>query len=1066
MGSYLQGGDEFFCIELFAGSAGLTFAMKHFFRNSFGVDHHVAGAKFRVMCLDLSKKENQELVSQWATSDLCLWTHFGVPCGTASKARCIRMSKKKHAPPPLRSHQFPLGLPTLKGSNLAANRLYSFTMSLIRQLDRLGKIWTLENPFSSLLWETPYWVSVKEEISPFVIELDYCMFGGKRRKHTAIATNCSSLVSLNRRCDQQHDHAPWTYEAGKFATSEEACYPPEFCKAMAVAVFQHLANSYHWTDVHEKSKRLKVSALAAIATGGQPNRYVPPVVSEFACIVCLDFCDPGALATDRKHHTTSSLWLQADASQTKVFIPEGSKVLRTAKSVIQGEKPFCIKVDIKPSKQISDAAGLHNEPTKHWDVQQCAVRFNLRCRCHQLGRESCKCKKINFETCGEQVVFGIRWSPEDFIKQAIEMGHPSNIFSGLTEEVKKAVEVVATWRPAQVILLRKKWLHRWLQEAPKLEQKDVDIKSTASPERLAILKSKKLALLDAMLEDEKYPDRSIAGDILRGFDLVGGIPGSDVLPKKFSPATISVQELETSAMRSREALRHMTRSSGCHELDCKLWDKTQDELQKGWLVGPIEWHSLPQHAVVSRRFPVEQSGKVRPIDDYSQSQVNMAIFSEETASVDNIDYVCSIMCLLMRRLGEGGNETNIVARSLDLSSAYRQLTVAESSKDYAHIAVFDPHQRRPVVYRQVAMPFGSKAAVNGFIRCARCLQWLAATCLAIPLSCYFDDYILTATPQLSENTEASMTILLTMSLGWAFDRTGPKSDSFSHMVQALGVVFQLTDSVYGMINISNTDKRLTEVLELLDETLERSKLTVKQAQVLRGRLAFSDAFIFGRAGKSALQEISRHAFAKPFVKEIGEVLRHRLLQLVNRLKAGGPRCVSSKLATSWFVFSDASFEKDNEGGLGAVLVAPNGDCVSWFSFVLNGDLLLPLLSKGGETIIGELETAAVAMAINLWPRTLNSQHVVFFIDNDGAKYALIRGYSKSDMITQLCGFSSEILDDAVILPWFTRIPSASNIADFPSRGLEHPLLCESQKISYDDVHRSWSKISKRVEGHS
>ena len=433
--------------------------------------------------------------------------------------------------------------------------------------------------------------------------------------------------------------------------------------------------------------------------------------------------------------------------------------------------------------------------------------------------------------------------------------------------------------------------------------------------------------------------------------------------------------------------------------------------------------------------------------------------------MDNIDYVCSIMCLLMRRLGEGGNDTNIVARSLDLSSAYRQLTVAESSKDYAHIAVFDPHQKKPVVYRQVAMPFGSKAAVNGFIRCARCLQWLASTCLAIPLSCYFDDYILTATPQLAENTEAAMTILLTM-LGWAFDRTGPKSDSFSHMVQASGVVFQLTDSVYGMINISNTDKRLTEVLELLDETLERGTLTVKQAQVLRGRLAFSDAFIFGRAGKSALQEISRHAFAKPFVKAIGGVLEHRLLQLVNRLKAGGPRCVSSKLATSWFVFSDASFEKGNEGGLGAVLVAPNGDCVSWYSFSLDGDLLLPLLSKGGETIIGELETVAVAMAINLWSRTLHSQHVVFFIDNDGAKYALIRGYSKSNMITQLCDFGSEILDDVVILPWFTRIPSASNIADFPSRGLEHPLLCESQKISYDDVHRSWSKISKRVEGHS
>ena len=596
---------------------------------------------------------------------------------------------------------------------------------------------------------------------------------------------------------------------------------------------------------------------------------------------------------------------------------------------------------------------------------------------------------------------------------------------------------------------------------PKLEKRDAELKATASLDRLAILKPKKIALMQAMLEEEKYPDKDIAADILRGFDLVGGIPNSKVFPKKFSPAVISIQDLEASAKRSREALRLMTKSSGCHDMDCKLWNKTQDEL-----VGPIAWSELPNQAVVSRRFPVEQSGKVRPIDDYTQCQVNMTIFAEETASVDNIDYICSIMCLLMRRLGERGRSTNIVARSLDLSSAYRQLTVAESSRDFAHIAVFDPHSAEAVVYRQVAMPFGSKAAVNGFIRCARCIQWLATTCLAIPVSCYFDDYIMTTPPELAANTEASMTILLSV-LGWAFDQTGPKSDSFSNLVQALGVVFQLNDSVDGMVRISNTDKRLHEVVQLLEETVDRGTLSVKQAQVLRGRLAFSDAFIFGRAGKGALQEISRHAFAKPFVNKIGHELEHRLSQLRDRLKTGEPRCVASKLATSWYIFSDASFDGSTGGGLGAVLVGPHANCVSWFSFLLDKDLLHPILMAGEETIIGELETAAVAMSIHLWSEVLASQHVVFFIDNDGSKYSLIRGYSKSTMITRLCDVCSEMLDSSVMLPWFTRIPSASNIADFPSRGIDHPMLCKSQMLHREKVRKSWEKISQHtVEGHS
>ena len=36
------GSSGYFCIELFCGSGNLTFAMKHFFPDSFGVDHKEA----------------------------------------------------------------------------------------------------------------------------------------------------------------------------------------------------------------------------------------------------------------------------------------------------------------------------------------------------------------------------------------------------------------------------------------------------------------------------------------------------------------------------------------------------------------------------------------------------------------------------------------------------------------------------------------------------------------------------------------------------------------------------------------------------------------------------------------------------------------------------------------------------------------------------------------------------------------------------------------------------------------------------------------------------------------
>ena len=72
----------------------MTFAMKHYFKQSFGVDHKSGAAKARVVCLDLTIKANQDLVREWALSPQCLCVHSGVPGGTGSKSRQIRMSKK------------------------------------------------------------------------------------------------------------------------------------------------------------------------------------------------------------------------------------------------------------------------------------------------------------------------------------------------------------------------------------------------------------------------------------------------------------------------------------------------------------------------------------------------------------------------------------------------------------------------------------------------------------------------------------------------------------------------------------------------------------------------------------------------------------------------------------------------------------------------------------------------------------------------------------------------------------------------------------------------------------
>ena len=129
--------DECYCIEIFCGPAGLTSVVRSVFLGSFGVDHVVKRPKSKIVRLDLQDLRHQALLLEWVSDRRCIWVHFGVLCGAASRARDRPLSKKRRGPQPLRSQAFPNGLPPrmLKPDSLArlraANRLYAFMEKVI-----------------------------------------------------------------------------------------------------------------------------------------------------------------------------------------------------------------------------------------------------------------------------------------------------------------------------------------------------------------------------------------------------------------------------------------------------------------------------------------------------------------------------------------------------------------------------------------------------------------------------------------------------------------------------------------------------------------------------------------------------------------------------------------------------------------------------------------------------------------------------------------------------------------------------------------------------------------------
>jgi hypothetical protein len=146
-----------------------------------------------------------------------------------------------------------------------------------------------------------------------------------------------------------------------------------------------------------------------------------------------------------------------------------------------------------------------------------------------------------------------------------------------------------------------------------------------------------------------------------------------------------------------------------------------------------------------------------------------------------------------------------------------------------------------------------------------------------------------------------------------------------------------------------------------------------------------------------------------------------------------------------YLFTDASFDSQKGSGLGAVLVSGAGFVVSWLSLWVGPSEISPFLPEGRETAIGELETLAVAMSLFVWHQRLKSTQLVVYIDNEGAKFS-IKGYSSALAVTAICALAATFLDAHCILPWYSRVPSASNLADYPSRQINHPLLKEEMKI--------------------
>ena len=433
---------------------------------------------------------------------------------------------------------------------------------------------------------------------------------------------------------------------------------------------------------------------------------------------------------------------------------------------------------------------------------------------------------------------GVHRSPADFVKEALEVKHPAATVSQLPGPMLAAVHRAATETVESLCRTRSETLRMMLSKAKEFQPAEEELKRSLSARRREVLKGKRLVLFRWLLEQSGSTDTKLVTDLCEGFDLTGALPESNTFSKRFRPAQLPTDTLRGVAEKARTALLSNIRSSGDAELDRGVYEATQKECRKGFLVGPVSPDELPKGATLTRRFGVAQKDKIRPIDDYRASMVNSSVTQAEAVSIHGVDHIAA-MCAEYLRCSSSSCSSGVelVAKCWDLASAYKQVPLSDSAFHLdSYLVVYNPHTDAPEVYQQKVLPFGSIASVTAFLRCALALWHIGSVMLWFTWTSYFDDFLSICDVRASRHTEMCTSLFFQM-LGWKLSED--KLVPYETCCKVLGIDLDLSKTPEGVVALANTVSRRAELLEFIDHILATRKLSKCDAERFRGRLQFA-----------------------------------------------------------------------------------------------------------------------------------------------------------------------------------------------------------------------------------
>lgn len=774
----------------------------------------------------------------------------------------------------------------------------------------VGKKFTLEHPGRSIALHLPSWKRLLARDDVHVIYYHTCMFkGSRRKKHQVLISNEDSFVAaIGKRCNG-HDICDRT-------GLPHLKWRPTVSGGRVV--------QFRTGDEREYPQGFCECYAEAI-------RSMRPIPMKFTEV----YSGPNAPLS------------QAIGREFATAVP-GSR-LETRGEGIRNELQTLAQV-------------LRGQPVATGAMREVEVEDNFyRHSAVASGRQPSYGKR-------RQLIPNEVGDPLEHLEEALRLSHPFDNDSALKSDHKLVLSRMKKI-PGEQLKDRLKTLATWrvLSNSQEVKSRQKHHETLASDNARRIGRKASTALMEVLAARYSIEDRAVPRLLLEGMPIVGDALRSEFFTSYEVPASITLEELLSSAPHRRESVikrvRLMAEQGGAPMANA-IWEKTLKELSSGAMSGPFSREDLlkmhGRHYNVVPSFGLEQGvddsgmAKYRRIDDHTAGHTNLAACRKQKIEMAMIDYLVVMVKSLALQL-----DAEVVVATEDMKAAYRQIPLCDAHTSVSITAIYNPLTSEVELFQIHAQPFGAGHSVPNFYRVAEFLSRLMIRGFNLMIDHFFDDFFTALRPDEAES--AMFCVRESFSL-LGFDLDSSKSQPPAEVSHVLGVALNtstLRDQKKLLVEPKPTRKKNLETM--ISRILQTNCLTPNVAASVVGKFGFLCSSLYGKIGRCCTLVLRQRQYDRSDNTTLTPQLRTSLQLMIHLMHASPRECHVSGASAPLLLYTDASDIPDRLEGrciLGAVLVVPKpSPSIYYTSYTVSSDLVAKWLPR--SNYMGQLELLGV-----------------------------------------------------------------------------------------------------------